>query len=43
MLDKPITLRWAVYALAAYAGYVLLQDHFLLSKVVDFLSHVQGA
>lgn len=39
-MDKSITVRWLVYAAAVYLAYVLYQDHVMLWKLIDFMSHV---
>jgi len=42
MLDKFVTFRHILYAVAAYLAFQLLQDHYTLQSLVNFLSQVHG-
>lgn len=40
-MDRNITVRHIVYALALYVGYILLKDHLVLAAIQDLMGHIQ--
>jgi len=41
LLDRYITVRHLVYALALYAAYLLIKDHYTTAAIVDVMSRIQ--